>query len=229
MRAIKLDLDLNIGEIQEIGGDKAHHFIKVVRLKEGEKILALNGDGRKDLLEIVEIKKKTLKVQLLERTSEEAPAYNISVALGKVKKEALDLAIRNCCELGVSNIYVCETTYSQKYELKEDRIKKIINSGLEQSNNLFEPKLHIERLDQLDLSLFDEVIYFSSIKQESSCEFKFSKEKKYLIILGPEAGLSEAEEKILIDKKVTLINLPTPIMRTQTAVACCVGYLIAKS
>ena len=50
MRAIKLDLDLNIGEIQEIGGDKAHHFIKVVRLKEGEKILALNGDGRKDLL-----------------------------------------------------------------------------------------------------------------------------------------------------------------------------------
>jgi 16S rRNA (uracil1498-N3)-methyltransferase len=228
LRAVLFTENVDIGETFELKGDKAHHFIKVVRLKLNEKILGLNGHGKKSTFEITEINKKTLKLKCLSINNTERPEYYIDLAVAQVKKEAMDLSIKVACELGINKIKICETEFSQKIKLNPERINKLIESSMEQSNNAFMPSVELCAFKDVLTENYDEFVYFSSIEQEST-ELKFDKLKKYLIIIGPEAGYSKIEEEAILKSGAKLINLATPILRTQNAIPCAVGYLLGRN
>ena len=67
------------------------------------------------------------------------------------------------------------------------------------------------------------MIYFSSV--ENRDELSKDKNKKSLIIIGPEGGLSNEEESSLAKvENCKTISLPTNIMRAPTAASYCLGY-----
>jgi RsmE family RNA methyltransferase len=68
-------------------------------------------------------------------------------------------------------------------------------------------------------------IYFSSITSNHQKIDAFV--ENTLIIIGPEGGMSESEEKVLIESS-KVINLPTFILRASTAVSFCTGFISGK-
>ena len=78
----------------------------------------------------------------------------------------------------------------------------------------------------LELSV-DNFIYFSS--QTGPDEVKINNIESSVMIIGPEGGLSNAEEEKIanLENSIT-INLPTNILRASTASALCSGYLLGK-
>ena len=79
-----------------------------------------------------------------------------------VKKEALELSIRQATELGVNKIFLLNSQYSQENSLKADRLEKIIVSAMEQSNNLFYPEIINSELSAFVSTNKEDILLFTS-------------------------------------------------------------------
>ena len=232
MRAIFLKKSENVksGDILNIDGDRAHHLLKVARIKIGEDLLIFNGSGLKITSRVSEVKRRELSLEILEVSHESRQAPLLDIAFCLPKKSALDEILKISVELGLNKIIPLISEYSSRYDLNKERVDRLLESALIQSNNPFLPIMNKERdlktLDSL-CSSYDRVFYFSSIKKVSGSIAFQNEVKKALLIIGPEGGLSNLEEDYIenIDN-VNTIHLPTPILRAPHALATSVGYLL---
>jgi 16S rRNA (uracil1498-N3)-methyltransferase len=235
MRAIYLnninDKDYRPEDIISVAGDQAKHLIKVVRIKDDEKLLVLNGEGLKLSGKVINIEKKSLEFQI-ERIEKVVQEVKYDLAICLPKKDATEEILRIATELGVNRLIPVFSDYSQMHFTKNARVESILESALIQSNNPYKLKLAEEvSFDELLIKCKDyqEVIYFSSQPFESSDGPKVTSVEKRLIVIGPEGGLSSAEEGSLKDiSHVNFVHLKSPILRSPTAVAAACGYLISR-
>lgn len=228
MRAIYYPFDKK-GTLQTISvtGDSAKH-LQVVRIKGNEEILVLNGKGGKALTRVGVISKNQIEL-LVEQFIECDSPHQISLAIGTPKKEAFEDILKMAVELGVLNIYPLTTVFSQYVYHESERIQRILESALVQSNNSFMPIVH----SQIKLDIFLEnlkipLFFFNSRPSECEKVEKINGEK--IVLIGPEGGFSSNEEALIYSKtNVFSIHLPTPILRAPTAVASSIGYLLSRS
>ena len=210
-----------------LDGKKAQHLIHVARVKKEEKVQVLDGDGNIYLTKVLSTKKKTIELEILEKNKSQTRNLNISVSLGLTKKDSFELSIKQLIEIGIININILNTEYSQRYEIKEERLVSIIESAMEQSNEANYPIIKFQSFDDFIENTKSEIIYFSSIGTQKKA-LDVDKNKNYNLLFGPEGGLSTKEENKIINLESTVIHLPTNIMRTSTAVNFCSGYILGK-
>jgi RsmE family RNA methyltransferase len=109
---------------------------------------------------------------------------------------------------------------------ERERVQKLIISGIEQSNAPYAPQLFFSTWDQIPWSSYHEVLLLDSQSQKSSWAVTAVSSKK-LLVVGPEGGFSLAELNYLYSQKnIRPITLPTPILRTPTALAVGAGMMI---
>lgn len=224
MRSIILNEQLK-EEIIVSDRDKLHHLNNVIRIKNNEKILILKGDGEKRLYEIVGISKKSIKLISKDKIEKTFVRFNIDILIGATKKDDLNNILSSCVELGISNIFLVKTDYSQKIDYDMDRILRILYSAQEQSNNALTPTVKlIDNLADFDIVDYRKIFVFHPQDIEKSND-TFKTNEKYLIAIGPEGGFSEKE--ISFFKKMwksDFIKFETPILRARTAVPAAFGY-----
>lgn len=226
MRAIYYPFD-GTNNLQSISitGDSAKH-LHVVRIRPGEEILVLNGKGQKAFTKVGEISKNHIELFILETVSA-TPGHLISLAIAAPKKDAFEDILKMAVELGVLNIFPLTSDYSQYEYQKSERVQRILESALIQSNNSFMPQVYPQQklenfLENIKIPLF----FFNSRPLECGKVENIIGEK--MILIGPEGGFSPAEEsRILGLSQVFSIHLPTPILRAPTAVASSIGYLLS--
>ena len=221
MKALFLKNYIN-EEFIDIVGDDYHHLVNVLRVKKSENILVLNNSGNKYLSEIFEIDKKKIKLNIKNRIPEKRTNY-ISLAIGLTKKEALEEIIKASIELGVVELLLLESEYSQKYELSTDRIERLIKSAIEQSNNPFGIQVRFIKIGELDTSSYD-ISYLLSLKESSKTIIPES-HQQVLLVIGPEGGFSQFEEKEFINRGLNPITIKSHILRSKTAIVAGVGLL----
>lgn len=221
MRAIYLeDID---EEKFELKGDKCHHFLNVIRLKQGEELLLLDGKGNSKKVVAEKIEKKKITFSSLSNIIYKAPS-SFQVAIGIPKKEALDLCLKQAVEIGATKIYLIQTQYSQKLIHNEERMQRILISALEQSNNHWLPQLEIiSSLENLLNFHKGPILYFSSRPHNKNQTSALTEET--LLLIGPEGGLSQMEEDFLEARNIPSIHFLSAIMRTPTALSFGAGFL----
>jgi 16S rRNA (uracil1498-N3)-methyltransferase len=212
-------------QLVSIEGDALHH-LQVVRVKKDEEVLLLNGIGASAQGRIVEIQKKQALVQVNKVETKEA-LHEFSLAIGVPKKDAFEDILKMATELGIRNIYPLTTEYSQYEYAPTERVQKILESALVQSNNLFMPTIHPQVSLEHFLENFPFEILFLNSRQDFDARNSTSM-TGVCALVGPEGGFSIAEEQKLISmNNVKSIHLATPILRAPTAVASAIGYLLA--
>jgi 16S rRNA (uracil1498-N3)-methyltransferase len=225
MRAVYLNSIIGEGKTT-LEGVQAHHLINVLRIKVGTELLGLDGVGTIYNLKIEEVLKKKIIVSLIEK--KKAPAkLDLDLMIGKVKKEAMDLSLKQCCELGINNITILNSEFSQRYEMKPERTSKLLISGIEQANNPYLPNLSEIEFRDIKTDAYENIMYFSSNPKFASRGDSLKRGKTLIIIEG---GFSTSEEgQIAGLSKTRIINMDTEIMRTPTAVACGVGFFLGAT
>lgn len=228
MRAVYHSFD-NVyeGDVLTITGDAAHH-LNVVRVKNNEVILLLNGKGSILRGEIQSVSKNQIEIKI-EHAEVFEYKHELSLAIANPKKDAFEDILKSAVELGLKHIYPLSSDFSQYDYTPSERIQRVLESALIQSNNPFFPIIHEQQTLKNFLNTHqDTLVFFNSQINPDTTKAAVQNTAK-TILIGPEGGFSPNEvEEILKFSKVQEIHLPTPIMRAPTAVASSVGYLLAS-
>lgn len=214
----------------ELTKEQLHHLRNVLRLKEGQDVLLLNGKGNQAQAKVVELQKRSGRVEVkdvsfTERTSD------TELCLGVTKKENIEEVVKSAQMCGVKKLSLVQTERSPYTFKMNDRVQIIAISALEQSNS---PYL-------LEIDHFDSLRNYLQVSQTSNlhsylCDWGFDniKEPQSLrgkgitLFIGPEGGFSpEEKELILNERKAQGLSFQTPILRSTHAVIYALGFLEA--
>jgi 16S rRNA (uracil1498-N3)-methyltransferase len=131
-------------------------------------------------------------------------------------------------EVGFQRIYLIRSQYSQSKVPDEDRLKSILVSALEQSNSAFLPEIMTSSWKDLPSAEYEEILLLDSQTHVAMAP-SFEPLGAKLLIVGPEGGFSLDELSVLHRlPHLKIINLPTPILRTPTAVAVGAGIILSS-
>ena len=217
----------NILSDPELPYEEALHCIKVLRKKEGDSIFLTDGRGHFYDAEIIQANPKHCIVNIL-KTIEEPKGwnFNLQIAFAPTKNiDRIEWFAEKATEIGIDRLSPILCQHSERKEIKNQRVEKILVSAMKQSQKALLPQLD-------EIRTFQELIRqdFSGQKFIAHC---YSGEKKLLkdvykkgsnalILIGPEGDFSEKEVEEALLNGFTPISLGESRLRTETAalVAC---------
>lgn len=218
-------------------GDNAAHA-RVLRLKNGEEVIACDGQGKECLCTVSCTDSGAYALQIYERresATEAAVLASVYMALPKADK--LEHVIQKATELGVYEIVTfpsarCVSKPDEKsLQKKLERWQKIAASAAEQSGRGRIPKVIVlnnymqalERARQSDLSMvFYENEHAHTLHQAlSKASFK-----TISMISGPEGGFEPEEIRLAEQNGLQICTLGTRILRCETAPLCALSAVM---
>ncbi len=225
----------NLSDNLIIDGDRFHYLKNVVKIRIGEEILLFNNEA-KAIFKIEVINKKDISVLKVKEVEINNNSLKIDLAIGLLKKDNIELVIQKATELGVCNVNLLSMENnvvkfdSKNIDKKLKRYNDIAISASEQSKrDNISLVNYFSNLKDLNYEDYDQVfILHEKAKVEDSLYknlLKLSCDKKILLIIGPEGGISLKEIEYL-ESKGKIISLGKNILRAETAAIMAVGLTI---
>ncbi len=203
-----------------------HHLHQVLRLKSGDPLLLFNGrDGRDYSARLTRMDRKGGEAEILEMGEEEpTPPLSLTLALGISKGERMDFALQKSVELGVS---IIQPLFTERTVVKLDdkRLARrlahwrgVVISACEQSGRRWLPDLRPpQRLDKwLEKGHQGNLLLLDPGAQQTLPGL-VSTENKFILLVGPEGGLSDKERESAYLRGWRGIRLGPRVLRSETA------------
>ncbi len=209
------------------GGDVAH-IVKVLRMKEGDKLLLCDGKGYDYTAEIVTLSSSQVLTKMLEKSPcKNEPKTKITLFQGLPKQGKMEWIIEKCTEIGVSDIVPIKTERSvvrlddERSDKKLSRWQKTAQEAAKQCGRGVVPKVHapisLKDLKKDNLPDFLLVPY----EEEKSVSVKEAIQNMNAesagIFIGPEGGFEAFEIDFLKELGAKSVTLGPRILRTETA------------
>ena len=221
---------------QTLSEEESGHCVRVLRYSVGDEILITDGKGTTYTARITNPHPKHCDFEIISREKQEPHHhFHLHIAVAPTKNiERLEWAIEKCVEIGVDEITPLLCRFSERKQLRTDRLEKIILSAAKQSLTPYLPVLH-------DLTPYDE---FISRQKEDVSTQKFiahcykedkrvlkneiEQDRNVLVLIGPEGDFSEQEIAEALAIGFIPVSLGESRLRTETAavVACHTAVLI---
>ncbi len=210
--------------------EENRHLFKVLRLREGDKIEAVDGLGNLYLGEITSFVDKQAQIELKEKQFVEKEQCPIIAAVAMTKSSnRFEYFVEKATEIGVDEIVPLVTKRTLQPRFKLDRLNKIIISAGKQSGRVRFPILR-EKMTLNDLieSYPIKQKYFAHCEEEQerfSITQLYDKSLASLILIGPEGDFTQVEIDSLILNQFKPITLGTNRLRVETAAVYAVSLM----
>ena len=202
-----------------------HHIKNVMRMKIGEEIEIVN-EKQAYLARIDNL--DPIKISIV-RSIEEASELDIdiTIAIGLVKEQKMDLILQKLTELGVKKIIPIKMERSiinfddKKKDKKLVRWESICKEASEQSHRLLIPEV-TEPISLKELVKIEaDVKIVASTKEVKNLINNYlqtnKKCAKMVVVIGPEGGITDNEEEFLNNNGFVSVTLGKRILRVETA------------
>ncbi|MFT5644059.1 MAG: 16S rRNA (uracil1498-N3)-methyltransferase [Janthinobacterium sp.] len=217
---------LEVGAILALPDALAHH-IQVLRLTSGAAITLFNGDGGEYTATLTSIEKKRVSVEVKAHTPADVELpYAVTLAQALPESSKMDWIIEKAVELGVSSIAPlaaqrCVVRLSGERALKRHaHWQGIIVAASEQSGR--------NRLAQLaplsdygpwiaQQDMHKRIILSPRANTGLADWARHQAPQAVTLVIGPEGGLSPAEEDAAVKHGALALALGPRILRTETA------------
>ena len=217
------EVTLTVGETINLETEQTHYLKNVMRCKINEKILVFDNYTGEYTAEIVNIHKRSIDIEILEKTKSRYVPGDVWLIFCPLKKTRTDFLIEKSTELGLRKFLPTFSDKTQTKTVSLDRCKKNIIEAVEQCGGTFIPEIlpivSLARvIDELPedrkLIFCDETLENRNI---SEC-LLLEKPEKIALLVGPEGGFSHMERNLLKTKKNVLpVSLGNRILRAETA------------
>lgn len=231
-------------KLTELPHDEAQHAIRVLRLKEGDTIYLMDGKGTFYKAEVTMVSSKHCAYNIMETMPQQRPWQGrLHIAMAPTKMmERTEWMAEKATEIGVDEFSFLECQFSERRNMRTDRIDKIVVAATKQSRKAWKPVVNdlqsfrsfieqpreglkfichcydeIERKD-----LFETLMSLESL--ESLGSLKTTKVPvnvpvpvNITVLVGPEGDFSIDEVKLAMEHGYISTSLGSQRLRTETA------------
>jgi len=219
MRRFYFDGDFQVGKIIELSQEESNHAIRVLRIREGESVLALNGKGVFAHCVVSAVGESRISLQI-EKVETKTKNRTLVLIQAILKGPKMDWLLEKATELGVDEIRLVVTERTVAKSEKIDRWQRILSSAMKQSGNAFEPKLFApEPLEKL-LSLYPDAQKFLLDPNSSkglADQVSENAKPQVVLAIGPEGGFTADEERRFQENGFAPAALSHQVLRGETA------------
>src|SRR5690554_5511362 len=217
--------------IVEIVDQDFHHIKNVMRMKIAVIVEICDENQNVYTAKLLEFKKNSVLFSLIGKLEVDVELKtDITIALGLTRTSKIEEVIRRITELGASNFIPVEMNRSvvrlnKNVNYKQNRLEMIVKEASEQSKRtklmkIHEPIKFNQLLDNIDD--YDYLVYaYEDLAKNSKNKFKSIipsfKNKKVLVIVGPEGGFTTEEVDKLDRLGFISVGLGPRILRLETA------------
>lgn len=225
----RLFLDVPLSENFTITGDDAKHLLYSMRVRPEQEFTIVDKDGKVVQAKVVACSADTVQMKFLHYidNADTEPLIDVVLAQCLPKGDKMEYIVQKAVELGVKSIVPvvsqhCVVKYDAKKKLqRQQKWQKIADEAAKQCGRTIKPEVEaIIDFKQLaeNYSDYTCLICYEAEDQLSIKEALQSiNSDKYLILIGPEGGLSKDEVEFCKQNNFKSISLGKRILRTETA------------
>jgi 16S rRNA (uracil1498-N3)-methyltransferase len=218
------------GEPLTLPKDAVHHLERVLRMREGEEVELFDGDGR--LVRARLLAQGQVHVEEVSRASAPLPA--LVLAQARVRGPKLEEVVRRGAELGVAEVMIFDAERSQAPAARLDRLERVAQQAARQAERAYVPSLAMGSFDDVIAAAgsFEGTCAFGVVGAERALSEVLREaggQGALLVVVGPEGGLSPAEQERLAAAGALPVGLGAHVLRTETAglAALCAAQVAA--
>ena len=216
------------------------HIKKVMRMNINDKIEVVY-NNKLYICKITSLEPFNIKV--IEKLDEDKKTkIELTVAVALVKEQKMDLILQKLTELGVSRIIPVSMERSivkldkERFNKKKVRWESICKEASEQSKRTNIPIIEdIKSIKDLTKEDADLKLVASTKEKEKLLNYYLQSIEdcaKIIMVIGPEGGISDKEEDILVSNGYNRVSFGNLIFRVETAtiyVASIINYISSRS
>ena len=216
------DLPKVVGSSYEFGGEDAGHAIRVLRTQVGDNFALSDGQGAWSIVQVKNIDKKSMSLEVMQSGFEEALPVEFTVAQALTKGDRIKESIELNTAGGADVILLWAATRSIG-KATPDLMQKLATTAREASKQTRRNRIPFVMgvLDAKKIAAeipnYDLAIVFHESAQLKLTEIVKPGIKKVLAIIGPEGGITDEELAIFTAAGAQVALLGRPIFRSAHA------------
>lgn len=212
-----------VGDVLEFDEEEIRH-LQVLRYNRADQIQVVDGKGNWYVAELVDLSKKRALAKVIERTSSSRrKPYHLHLAIAPTKNmDRLEWFLEKATEIGVDEITLILCRNSERTQVRQDRLEKILLSAMKQSLKVFLPKLN-------PLTPFKTFIQGQEDFAGQKCiawisdppgkllQHTYIPARNVIVVIGPEGDFAPDEIELAKQQQFVPVSLGQSRLRTETA------------
>ena len=212
-------------EKNELPAEEAAHALRVLRLKPGDELFLMDGEGVFYEAYVTQTDKHCY--YQIEKALPQPKTWSAHIHLGIAPTkmmERIEWLAEKATEIGFDELSFLHCKFSERKTLRADRVEKIVISAAKQSRKPFLPQVHeltpfSQFIDESEeghryiahcYDAIERVDFFNELNQLTA-------DAPITILVGPEGDFSIDEVKLAMAKGYKSISLGKSRLRTETA------------
>ncbi len=203
--------------------EEAEHCSRVLRKKEGDVLTVIDGQGSLYSARMAKVGRNSCILTILTKEFQERSSVDLHIACAPTKNiDRFEWFLEKATEIGVTTVTPMTCFNSERRQIRNDRLDKIILSASKQSLKYWFPVL--EELISFDAFLkksadFDGQKFIAHCHESEKEALKtcYQTNESALILIGPEGDFSKEEVAKAINLGFVPISLGQSRLRTETA------------
>ncbi len=218
-----VDAPLEAGNAVALERAQAHYLSHVLRLRDGDRVLAFNGrDG--EWSATLEAGKRTACLRVGAKTRQQPAAADLHYLFAPLKAARLDYMVQKAVEMGVSRLVPVLTRHGQVTRVKLERMRANAIEAAEQCGILALPEIAPPVALSHYLAERDPARWLVFCDEDAAAANpavaldQVSAQVGLAVLVGPEGGFAEDERAALLQQpNVARLSLGPRILRADTA------------
>lgn len=216
----------NAAHCNELPDEEASHASRVLRLESGDEVFLIDGEGCFFKAQLTLVTKSRCLYNIVERLPQEK-TWNGRIAVGMAPTKSIDRVewtLEKATEIGLDEFSLLNCAFSERRNVKLERLDKIVVAAVKQSRKAWKPQLN-------DLMPFERFVKQprKGAKFIAHCYGKIDKKDLYnellqlnadedvTILIGPEGDFSFEEVRLAMEQGYVSVSLGRSRLRTETA------------
>ena len=210
----------------ELPADEAMHALRVLRLKSGDEMFLMDGEGNYYRAQVTIAATHRCFYEILETMPQERQWQGrVHLAIAPTKMmDRIEWMVEKATEIGVDEVSFLNCQFSERRLVKTTRLEKIVVSAVKQSHKAYKPQLHeIESFKAFIHEPREGRKFIAHCYEEVPRSYLFEELKKdggtedAIVMIGPEGDFSIEEVKMAVEAGWQSVHLGESRLRTETA------------
>jgi len=230
------------GTTLRLDGREAHHALHVLRLKHGELVAVLDGNGNEFLCTVENAARNAVTLSVSLKNFVPAPPCSVTLLVGVPKGKIIESIIQKAVELGAQRIVpvlserVVTQLDGEDTENKRDKWQNVAIEAIKQCGAAWLPKVEAPTsICDLRFTIYDfDLSLVGSLQKERRHPREVLREfetkhgrlpQSVGVWIGPEGDFTPDELKLIQDSGAQPVSLGRLVLRVETAAIYCLSIL----